>query len=125
MSNSPSQELPAPSTEAAAPPPQTIVNSTDATAGRPLVARVTERKQELETLLAALAADDNHAKQDIEAALAAVETLLSGDLEHVPPVVMVDLNRWLERSKHLGERNGAAAVVAEPVVTGPVAAPAE
>jgi hypothetical protein len=119
MSNPTSEDLSTPATPIAeAPPlaesptPQPHVNSVDATAHRPLVARVMDRKQELETLLAALDADDAHSKQDIEAALGAVEPMLSGDLENVPSVVMVDLNRWLERSKHLGERNVTTAVAA-------------
>lgn len=117
MSNPTSEELPPPPTENEATPvqaeaPAPHVNSVDATAHQPLVARVKERRRELETLLAALGTGDVHSKQDIEAALAAVETMLSGDLENVPSVVMVDLNRWLERSKHLGERNDAAPATA-------------
>jgi hypothetical protein len=121
MSNTTSEELPPTETadtaatpEVAEPAPLPHVNSTDATAHQPLVARVQERKRELETILAALDTDDIHSKQDIEAALSAVEPLLSGDLKHVASVVMVDLNRWLERSKHLGERNATAPAAAPP-----------
>ncbi|MBA3458469.1 MAG: hypothetical protein H0T46_00795 [Deltaproteobacteria bacterium] len=115
----------APAAKAEAPQPERHVNSVDATAHQPLVARVMERKHELETLLAALDTSDVHSKQDIEAALGAVEPMLSGDLDNVAAVVMVDLNRWLERSKHLGERNVTASVAepaAEPAAD-PVAEP--
>jgi hypothetical protein len=78
------------------------VNSVDATIGKPLVERVLERKAELEALLDGL--DDKPLRADIELALSTVEPFLAGDLKHVPPVVMIDLNRWLERTKHIGER---------------------
>ena len=70
--------------------------------------RVTARKLELETVLAGLDPNDSHTRQDIEAALAALEPLLSGDPTAVPAMVVVDMNRWLERTKHLGERAPAS-----------------
>ncbi len=81
------------------------INSTDATAGQPLVARVTARKLELEALLAALPLEDINVRGDIGLALSMISELLTGDLDNVPPVVGVDMNRWLERTKHIAERN--------------------
>lgn len=88
--------------ESEAPPHH--VNSVDATTGQPMVERVMQRKAELEALLGGLAKDDTGTRNDIEAALAALVQLTSGDLENVPTMVTVDMNRWLERTKHLGER---------------------
>lgn len=85
-------------------PEERHVNSVDATSGQPMVARVTARKQELEALLAALDPADVKGRDDINLALATIGDLLTGDLEHVPAVVVVDMNRWLERNKHLAER---------------------
>ncbi|CAN5838556.1 hypothetical protein BH11MYX3_BH11MYX3_27780 [soil metagenome] len=79
------------------------VNSVDATTGQPLVARVTARKAELEALLAALPLEEINVRGDIGLALSTINDLLTGDLEHVPSVVAVDMNRWLERSKHVAE----------------------
>ncbi len=78
------------------------VNSVDATAGQPMVARVMSRKHELEASLAALPAND-HSRGDIELALSTINELLTGDLSNVPAVVVADMNRWLERNKHLAE----------------------
>jgi hypothetical protein len=80
------------------------VNSVDATTGQPMFARVTARKLELETVLATLDPQDSHTRKDIEAALATLEPMLSVDPTAVPAMVVVDMNRWLERTKHLGER---------------------
>jgi hypothetical protein len=96
------------------------LNSVDATIGQPMVARVIARKQELETLLASLSMDDIRTRGDIGLALSTIGELLTGDLTHVPPVVVADMNRWLERNKHLAE--SAIDVVVDPV-TAPVAAP--
>jgi hypothetical protein len=84
--------------------PAHVVNSVDATTGQPIVARVNARKLELETLLAALPDTEVDVRRDIDLALATINSLLTGDLENVPPVVAVDMNRWLERNKHLAER---------------------
>ena len=80
------------------------VNSVDATTGQPMVERVMQRKAELEALLGGLSKDDAGTRNDIEAALAALVLLKSGDLDHFPPMVTIDMKRWLERTKHLGER---------------------
>ena len=78
------------------------VNSVDATAHQPIVDRVTARKEELERLLEAVPADDP-SHNDITLALSTIDPLLTGDLAHVPAVVAADMNRWLERNKHVGE----------------------
>ena len=94
------------------------INSVDATAHQPLVDRVQARKLELEGLLAGLNDNDLGTKGDIGLALATVNELLTGDLANVPPVVGVDMNRWLERNKHLGERAEALPEAPEALTTG-------
>jgi hypothetical protein len=81
------------------------VNSVDATAHQPLVERVTARKHELEMLRDRLPETDTSTREQIGFALASVGELLTGDLEKIPAVVAVDLNRWLERNKHLAIQN--------------------
>jgi hypothetical protein len=78
-------------------------NSTDATRGQPLAARVLARKDELEDALAELGPHDAIERQAIETALATVYALMTGDLAHPSDVVAYGLNRWLERNKHLGQ----------------------
>ncbi len=80
-----------------------LENSTDATRGQPLGARVLARKDELEDALAELGPHDAAIRQAIETALATVYLLMTGDLAHPSDVVARDLNRWLERNKHLGQ----------------------
>jgi len=80
-----------------------ITNSTDATRGQPLAARVLARKDELEDALAELGARDVLLRQAIETALATVYALMTGDLAHPSDVIARDLNRWLERNKHLAQ----------------------
>jgi hypothetical protein len=80
-----------------------LENSVDATRGQPLAMRVLARKDELEDALAELGAHDLVERQAIETALTAVYLLMTGDLAHPPAVVARDLNRWLERNKHLGQ----------------------
>lgn len=77
-------------------------NGVDATRGQPILDRVLAHKVVLETKLQTLSDDDRTTRADIELALATVRELLTGRLTHLPRVVAVDLNRWLERSKHLG-----------------------
>ncbi len=81
-------------------------NTTDATRGMNLKARVHVRKQELELALAKLEPDDR-ATNDIELALNEVNGLLTGDLDHIPAVVAAELNTWLEANKHVNEWHGA------------------
>ena len=80
-----------------------LENSTDATRGQPLWARVLARKDELEDALAELGPHDVVERTAIETALATVYLLMTGDLAHPSDVVARDLNRWLERNKHLGQ----------------------
>jgi hypothetical protein len=81
-----------------------IANSTDATRGQPLAARVFARKDELEEALADLGPHDNPLlRQAIETALATVYALMTGDIAHPSDVVARDLTRWLERNKHLAQ----------------------
>jgi hypothetical protein len=80
-----------------------IRNSTDATRGQPLAARILARKDELEDALADLGPHDLLLRTAIETALATVYALMTGDIAHPSDVVARDLNRWLERNKHLAQ----------------------
>jgi hypothetical protein len=80
-----------------------LENTTDATRGQPLWMRVLARKDELEDALAELGPHEGLERQSIETALATVYLLMTGDLAHPSDVVARDLNRWLERNKHLGQ----------------------
>jgi hypothetical protein len=80
-----------------------IRNTTDATRGQPLAARVLARKNELEDALADLSPHDTLLRQAIETALATVYMLMTGDLAHPSDVIARDLSRWLERNKHLAQ----------------------
>jgi len=80
-----------------------ILNSTDATRGQPLAARVLARKNELEDALADLGPHDTPLRQALETALATVYSLMTGDLAHPSDVVAQGLSRWLERNKHLAQ----------------------
>jgi hypothetical protein len=96
----------------AAPLPR--INSVDATSGQPMVDRVLARKLELEALLAALPADDRRIRLEIDQALTTINGLLTGDLAKIPAVVVADMNRWLERSKHVAETPNAPEAAAAP-----------
>jgi len=78
-----------------------IENTTDATRGQPLAARVLARKNELEDALADLGPHDLSRRTAIETALATVYLLMTGDLAHPPQVVAHALNAWLERNKYV------------------------
>ena len=80
-----------------------LENSVDATRGQPLAMRVLARKDELEDALAELGTHETIERQAIETALATVYLLMTGDLAHPSDVVAQNLNRWLERNKHLGQ----------------------
>jgi hypothetical protein len=80
-----------------------LENSVDATRGQPLAARILARKDELEDALAELGPYENIERVAIETALATVYLLITGDLAHPSDVVARDLNRWLERNKHLAQ----------------------
>jgi hypothetical protein len=80
-----------------------LENTTDATRGQPLWARVLARKDELEDALAELGPHDAIERLAIETALATVYALMTGDLAHPSDVVARGLNSWLERNKHLAQ----------------------
>ena len=77
------------------------LNSTDATRGQRLCDRVLARKNELEDAVGELGPHDLLRKQVLETALATVYLLITGDIAHPSDVVAADLNRWLERNKHI------------------------
>ena len=79
-------------------------NSTDATRGQPLWARVLARKNELEDALADLGPHDAAERSAIETALTTVYALMTGDLAHPSDVVARGLSDWLERNKYLAHR---------------------
>jgi hypothetical protein len=78
-----------------------IENTTDATRGQPLAARVLARKDELEDALADCGVHQVPRRRALETALATVYALITGDLAHPPDVIAHALNAWLERNKHL------------------------
>ncbi len=80
-----------------------IQNTTDATRGQPLAARVYQRKDELEDALADLGPREVLLRQAIETALATIYSLMTGDIVHPSDVIARDLNRWLERNKLLAQ----------------------
>jgi hypothetical protein len=81
-----------------------VDNSTDATQGEPLAVRVRARQAELAQLLAQTPGDQLTARSDIEIALAHVDDLLTGDVEHLSDATAAALSGWLEANKHLAER---------------------
>lgn len=86
-------------------------NSTDQTRGQPLGSRVQARKGELERALAELGPRDGVVRTEIELAIATVNSLTTGDMDHPSEVVAAQLNNWLERNKYLAmsaERTDAA-----------------
>lgn len=78
-----------------------IENTTDATRGQPLAARVLARKDELEDALADTGEHEVLRRRMIQTALATVYALMTGDLAHPSDVIAHALNTWLERNKHL------------------------
>jgi hypothetical protein len=78
-----------------------IENTTDATRGQPLAARVLARKIELEDALADVVPYEVLRRTALETALATVYALMTGDLAHPSDVIARALNDWLERNKHL------------------------
>ena len=84
--------------------PRIVENTTDATQGQPLAVRAELRKDELRDALEKLPAAEEQIRGDIKAALASIDTMLTGDIEHLSEATAAEVNRWLESSKHLGER---------------------
>ena len=78
-----------------------IENTTDATRGQPLAARVLARKAELEDELADCGRHETLRRTALETALAGIYSLITGDLAHPADVIAHALNNWLERNKHL------------------------
>ena len=78
-----------------------IENTTDATRGQPLAARVLARKVELEDELADCGRHEVLRRTALETALSGVYALITGDLAHPPDVIARALNNWLERNKRL------------------------
>ena len=66
-----------------------------------LVDRAQARRDELKGQLADTELSAS-TRSDIEAALGAVGSLLTGDLDKLPNTVKGDLNRWIENNRHLG-----------------------
>jgi len=89
--------------------PYASTNPTDATRGEPIADRASTRKAELEKAHDLLPSTELRARADIEMALAEVNQWLAGDVEHLSHVTAAELNRWLERTKHLAEVNEGAA----------------
>ena len=80
----------------------TYMNSTDASRGQPLKRRAEQRVRELEMMASRMEPDD-HNRRDIELAVFCVQSLLTGDDEHLSAAIAVEVNRWLEANKHLAE----------------------
>ena len=75
------------------------------------------RRAELKQVLDFLGKDDASAtRKDVEAALAALSALLTGDLDHIDSMTGEQLNRWLHGSRHLGlkEQRAIAARLGTP-----------
>ena len=63
------------------------------------------RQAELKEVLGRLAADGApQTRHDIEVALDALEGLLTGNLDQIPPVVSAQLSKWIASSKYLGAK---------------------
>jgi hypothetical protein len=60
------------------------------------------RQKELRAAVDRLDDDGSRTRRDIEAALGALDELLTGNLDHIPPVVAAQMSKWLESSKYLG-----------------------
>jgi hypothetical protein len=78
-----------------------IENTTDATRGQPLAARVLARKVELEDALADCGRHEVLRRTALQTALTTIYALITGDLAHPSDVIARALNNWLERNKHL------------------------
>lgn len=89
-------------------PAKRVENTTDATRGEPLAMRAQKRKLELELAVAKLPAGDRRARSEIDTAVASINALLTGDVDHFSDATAADLNRLLENSKHLAEVNSVS-----------------
>jgi len=84
-------------------PVKPVENTTDATRGEPLAMRAQKRKLELDKALEKLPAEDARGRNDITVALATINALLTGNVDHLSDTTAAELSRVLESSKHLGE----------------------
>jgi len=63
------------------------------------------RQGELKEALGRLAADGSQrTRDDIQLALDALDGLLTGNLDRIPPVVAAQLSKWIASSKYLGAK---------------------
>jgi len=81
--------------------------------GQALLTLVLSRKRELEQELIELNEAPAEVRADIDAALAALKGLLTGNLDQIPPVVAQELSQWIATSKYLAKPEE----VAQPVRT--------
>ena len=86
----------------------TSSNSNQGTAStHALVEQVQARRAELTQALTAKETSPS-TRTDIEAAIAALAPMLTGDLANIPDMVSRDLIKWLDTSKYLGAHPTAA-----------------
>jgi hypothetical protein len=82
------------------------------------------RQAELKDALGRLAADGSpQTRHDIEVALDALDGLLTGNLDQIPPVVSAQLSKWIASSKYLGAKEARELAVPPPAVAPPAAPP--
>ena len=63
------------------------------------------RRHELKAALERLDADGSpQTRHDIEVALDSLDGLLTGNLDQIPPVVALQLSKWIATSKYLGAK---------------------
>jgi hypothetical protein len=77
-------------------------NSIDATRGQPLAVRAQARIKELEALVVEMPQGARE-RSEIEGSIASAKSLLTGNLDKLPPTTAADLNRWLETTKYIGQ----------------------
>jgi hypothetical protein len=76
------------------------------------------RQRELKEALARLAADGSpRTRHDIEVALDALDGLLTGNLDQIPPVVSAQLSKWIASSKYLGAKETRELAASPPDAT--------
>jgi hypothetical protein len=84
--------------------------------GQGVRALVEARHRELELELSAIKKGAPGKSADLEAALAALKALMTGNLDQIPPTVAQELIQWIETSKYLGTTAAAAKPVSVPSV---------
>lgn len=80
-----------------------------------LRAQCEARRAELEEALRHLDGGSETTRRDIEVAIDALNGLLTGNLDQIPPIVAGQLSKWIASSKYLGakETREVAAATAE------------